>query len=136
MRPLWLRLAELAGPSMAFGEPAVSTPHITPIRTLSKRWTHRVSKSGVLAIFRSRPQTPVGSWHLSSGLDLRSGGISSTRKAVETFLKARKGRKLKVTVGDVTVKGTASEVAKLITPEQISKMLDAQKNSPKKSLHD
>ncbi len=57
------------------------------------------------------------------------------RKALETFLKAREGRKLKITIGAVTVEGTASEVAKLITPEQIAKMLDAQKHSPEKTLH-
>ncbi len=62
--------------------------------------------------------------------------IVQLRKAVETFIKAREGRKLKVKVGNLTVEGTASEVAKLITPEQITKMLDVQNRSPEKILHD
>lgn len=119
-------------------EPAVSDPaYQAEIRHFIEEVDSQgieIRSSGLLQESATNSGWEYGIFTLASTLG--PVALVQLRKAVETFLKAREGRKLKVTVGDVTVEGAASEVSKLITPEQISKMLDAQKNTPKKNLHD
>jgi hypothetical protein len=62
--------------------------------------------------------------------------IVQLRKGIEAFLKYKAGRKLKIKIGNVTIEGTASEVEKLVTPEQIATMLESAEKSSVKRLHD
>jgi hypothetical protein len=62
--------------------------------------------------------------------------IVQLRKLIEAFLKIREGRKLKLKYGPLTLEGRAEDVEKLVTPEQIAKMLDGPKQSGKKISHE
>jgi hypothetical protein len=68
-------------------------------------------------------------------LTLAPIAIVQLRKLIEAFLKMRAGRKLKLRLGNMTIEGHAEDVEKLVTAEQIAKMLNAAKKLPTKISH-
>jgi len=62
--------------------------------------------------------------------------IVELRKLIVAFLKIRNGRKLKLKFGTSTIEGHVDDVQKLVTPEQISKLLEPPKKAARKSIHE
>ena len=54
-------------------------------------------------------------------------------KLIEAFLRIREGRKFKLKYGPLTLEGHAEDVQKLVTREQVAKMLESPKKSGKKT---
>jgi len=70
---------------------------------------------------------------------LRPTAIAELRKLIETFLKIRAGRKLRLKIGPLTLEGSAEDVVRFISPEQIAKLLKAPKEvdgDSSQELHD
>jgi hypothetical protein len=69
---------------------------------------------------KTRLKTTTGSTRASVST-LGPTAIIQVRKGVETFVKERARRKVKITIGHVTVEGNAADIAKLVSSEQIKK---------------
>jgi hypothetical protein len=66
----------------------------------------------------------------------RPVAIVQLRKLIETFLKVRAGRKVKLKIGPLSPEGNADDLEKLITPEQIAKLLENPKRAVMKGDHE
>jgi hypothetical protein len=97
---------------------------------------------GIKSSSRHFTQDALGAQGLSLGefgllvSTLGPVAIVQLRKLIETFLKVRAGRKLKLKIGPLTLEGNADDVEKLISPEQIAKLLKAPKKADKKANHE